>query len=313
MANFLYNRSVRVVLTDRDDPTDIITIENPKIDFQVEKQISIEPNRADIDIYNLSDDTASKINFRKPLFEFKFGRKVELFAGYKDGGLDLAKKIFSGVVISAITSAESPLKITRLECRNIFFELMQLPIKETAAKGELKADFIIKLLRKIGASVSPGDPAAGIKADQIAPLRARFNGETFADATNYSGTAYSVIDEISRGFFSKVNIYFDDIGVSFNPIGVPLNETPIIYDKETGLIGTPQPTEIGADFSVMLDPELKMSMPVILSSDTIQAFFQSGSNVLSQSGRLVVKKVIHAGSNRTDGSFETRASSVFER
>ena len=134
MRNFLFNRNVRVVFTNRDDPGDVVTIEDPKIigaeplkiDFQVEKQLSTEPNRADVDIYNLSDDSASKINFRKPLLEFKYGRKVEIFADYE--GRDkkifpglVITKIFTGVVIAANTSREGNIKITRIECINIIY------------------------------------------------------------------------------------------------------------------------------------------------------------------------------------------------
>lgn len=300
MADRLFNREIIVKFTDRDNPADVVVIEDPKIpgkepikiDFQANKQLSTEPNRADITIWNLSDDTAAKINFRKPILEFKFGRKVEIFAGY-DGR---PVKKFSGVVINAITSREGKIKLTRVECRNIFYELMQLPIRKTFAKDQLKSDAVLKILEEIGATL-------GDKAEKA--LVSRMNGQVFKDATGFKGTAYNVINEINRGLLGVVNIYFDDIAVSFNPVGVPLDEPPIIYDKFSGLIGTPKPTTIGADFIVQMDNEIKISSPVILLSDTIQAYFASG--------RFVVKRITDAGVNRADGDFETRVVSVFDR
>ena len=300
MTDFLYNREVSVEFTDRDNPSDVVAIEDPKItgkepikiDFQVEKQVAAEPNRADITIWNLSDDTAAKINFRKPLLKFEFGRKVELFAGYEGR----SRKIFSGVVIAAITSREGKLKATRVECRNIFYELTQLPINKTFAKGQLKSDAVLAILKEIGATID---------AKGIGVLISRMAGQVFKDTTTFKGTAYNVISQINRGLLGFVNIYFGDIATSFNPVGVPLDEPPIIYDKTNGLIGTPKPSEIGADFIVQLDNELKISSPVILLSDTIQAFFQSG--------RFVVKRVTHAGTNRADGDFQSRAVAVFDR
>jgi hypothetical protein len=300
MTDLLFNREVSVKFTDRDNPADVVVIEDPKIpgkepikiDFQVEEQLSTEPNRADLAFWNLRDDTAAKINFRKPILEFKFGRKVELFAGFEER----SKRIFSGVVIAAITSREGKLKITRVECRNIFYELMQLPINKTFAKGQLKSNAILTILKEIDATID--GKAKGV-------LISRLNGQVFKDATTFKGTAYNVINEINRGLLGVVNIYFDDIAASFNPVGVPLDEPPIIYDQETGLIGTPKPTPIGADFIVQLDNELKISSPVLLLSDTIQAF--------KPSARFVVKRIAHAGTNRADGDFETRAVSVFDR
>lgn len=300
MTELLFNREVRVEFTDRDNPADVIVIEDPKIpgkepikiDFQVEKQLSTEPNRADIAIWNLSDDTAAKINFRKPILEFKFGRKVDLFAGYEGR----SKRIFSGVVIAAITSREGKLKVTRVECRNIFYELMQLPIKKTFAKGQFKSDAVLEILKEIDATID--SKAKGV-------LVSRMAGLVFKDVTTFNGTAYNVINEINRGLLGVINIYFDDIAASFNPVGVPLDEPAIIYDQTSGLIGTPKPTQIGADFVVQLDNEIKISSPVLLLSDTIQAFFPSG--------RFVVKRVTHSGTNRADGDFESRGVSVFDR
>jgi len=300
MTDLLFNREVIVKFTDRDNPADVVVIDDPKIpgkepikiDFQVEKQVSTEPNRADITFWNLSNDTAAKINFRKPILEFKFGRKVDLFAGFEGR----SKRIFSGVVIAAITTREGKLKITRVECRNIFYELMKLPINKTFAKGQLKSNAVLEILKEIDAVID--SKAKGV-------LISRMAGQVFKTATTFKGTAYNVINEINRGLLGVVNIYFDDIAASFNPVGVPLDEPAIIYDQETGLLGSPKPTEIGVDFVVQLDNELKISSPVLLLSDTISSFFPSG--------RFVVKRVTHAGTNRADGDFDSRVVSVFDR
>ena len=301
MTDFLFDREVSVEFINRDDPSDVVTVDDPgiigreplKITFQVEKQVSTEPNRAFIEIWNLADDTAARINFRKPLLEFRFGRKVNLFAGYREQ----SKKIFSGVVISAITRGEPPLKVTRIECRNIFYELMQLPIQRTFTKGDQKSHAILNILKDIGATVEGA--AKGV-------LRTRLAGQVFKDTVKFEGSAYNVIDKINRGALGTINVYFDDIGTSFNPVGVASDDPVIIYDAEEGqLIGVPEPTEIGADFKVLLNNELKISQLVVLISNAIESFFSNG--------HFVVKQVIHNGSNRADGPFESRVSSIFDR
>lgn len=312
MTDFLFNREVKLVFTSRTDPTDVVTIEKPSVELsgkeaepiyingQVEKQLSTEPNRADVDIYNLSDSTAARINFRKPILTFEYGKKIDIFAGYEDR----AKKIFSGVVISAITSREGKNKITRIACRNIFYELMQLPINKSVAKGELKRIVILEILKDIGAT---------IEGRALSVLNTRLGGEIFKDATTLTGTAYNIINDINKGLLGVVTVYFDDIGTSFNPVGIPLDIPSVIYDASLGQIkGTPKPTEIGVDFTVPLDPDLKMSTPVILLSDTVNSFF--GANILNvQSGRFVTKKILHAFGNRSKDDFESRVTTVFDR
>lgn len=316
MTDLLFNREVKVEFIDRDNPADVVKIEDPKIpgkepikiDFQVEKQLSTEPNRADINFWNLSDDTAAKINFRKPILVFKFGRRVDLSAGYEGR----SKKIFSGVVIAAITSREGKLKITRVECRNIFYELMNLSINVTVSKGTPKAQFVIDLIKKIGGNLGSSDPSLGVPSKFEKIIRQRLAGAEFTDATTFSDTAYNIINKINRGLLGTVNIYFDDIGTSFNPVGIPLDEPETVYNQNTGLLGTPKPTDIGADFIVQLDTELKLGSPVRLESDTIKAFANSGKR-FNTAGKFVTKRIIHAGTNRADGDFQTRVASVFDR
>lgn len=314
MAGKLFDRRVSLEFIDRDNQTDILAIDNPEIydqepihiTFQVSKQLSTEPNTAYIEIYNLSDSSAARINFRKPVIGlevpvavkdktllFKFGKRVNLYAGY---GAE-AGRIFSGVVVSAITSFEGPVKVTRIECRNVFYELMQQRVKKTFAKGELKSNAILSILSEIGATVD---------AKAKTELKQRLAGQTFKDTVNVENTAYNIISQINRGSLGAFNIFFDDIGASFTPKGVANTDPPVVYDAELGqIIGTPEPNETGVEFKVHLDNALHLSSRVTLLSKTIQSFFQSG--------KFIVTTVTHVGSNRADGPFESRVSALFDR
>ncbi len=301
MPGSLFNRQIRLEFIDRADPSDVVEIDDPqipgkeplKITFQSDKQLATEPARAFIEIWNLADNTAARINFRKPVLAFEYGRKVNLFAGYGDQ----TKKIFSGVVVSAITSREGAIKITRVESRNIFYELMQLPIKRTATKGSSKSKFVLDILSDIDATIEG-------KARTL--LNQRLAGQAFNETLNFQGTAYSIIDKINRGLLGVVNVFFDDIGTSFNPVGIPNNEPVRIYDARAGeIIGTPEPNEIGVEFKVPLDNDLKLGSPVLLLSDTVRAFFSKS--------QFVVKSVTHVGSNRAKEPFESRVTAVFNR
>lgn len=290
MTDFLFDRSVIVEFEDR-DTLDKFNVTDNKVDFQVEKQISTEPNQAFIDIYNLSRDTAEKINFRKVINQVKFGKTVKIKAGYRDR----EKKIYQGIIIGANTLREGVNRITRIECRNIVYELFARKINRIAAKGEFKARFIVDVI--------VNDVEARLPADSQLFIAETLGNERFKETTTFFGSAKQVINKLTKGLLSKITIAFDDSGVIFNPLGVALKGLDVVYTPRTGLIGTPQPTETGVDFKVFLDNELRMNQPVFLQSDTVRA--------LNDGQRYVVKKVIHAGINRAEGSWESRVEAIF--
>lgn len=292
MTDFLFDRSVIIEFEDREDlSAPPFNINANKIDFQVEKQISTEPNSAFIDIYNLSDETAQKINFRKEILLVKFGKTIKIRAGFRGR----EKKIFQGVIIGANTLREGVDKITRIEARNLYYALQAKRVKRTAAKGQLKGQLIIDIITK--------DIGADLPRESRAFIFETLGREVFKDHTTFFGPAAQVINKLSLGLLSKILIAFDDSGVTFNPLGVALNVPSLRYGPRSGLIGTPQPTETGLDFKVTMDNELRINIPVIVQADTVR-------NLRDGHG-YVVKKVLHAGINRAEGVWESRVESIF--
>lgn len=290
MTDLLFDRSVILIFEDR-DTGETFRITDQKIDFQVEKQISTEPNSAAVDIYELSDDTAQKINFRKRINQIKFGKTLKILSGYRGR----ERKIFQGVVVGANTSREGVNKITRIEGRNIYYELQAKRINRTAAKGQLKANFIIDIITKDIGALLPDTSRAYI-FDALGK-------ETFKDTTTFFGPASQVINKLNNNLLSKIAVAFDDAGVIANPLGVALPIPAIRYAKHTGLIGTPESTETGLDFKVQLDNELRINSPVIVTSETVRA--------LKDGHGYVVKKILHVGINRAPGPWESRVESIF--
>lgn len=294
----LFGRSIKLEFEDREtgERFDIENVdpnsgEGIKITFQVEKQISTEPNVAFVEVWNLSDSTRQKINFREDVKSLKFGAKVNLIAGYSGQ----ERRIFTGVIVRATSSKEGPLYVTRINLRNIFYELMSEKINLTASKGQSKANFILKILESIGATLESGSEGF---------INDRLQGATFSDSTTFFGPASQVINEINEGLIDRIGIYFDDIGVNFNPLGVALDIPVVEYSKFSGLVGVPEINPRGADFKVLLDPTLRINAPVKIDSETIRA--------VNPGGKYVVRKIIHVGSNRADEVFETRCQGVYE-
>lgn len=295
--SLIFDRVIKIVVEDRTNG-ERFTIgnldplyEGNKISFQVEKQISTEPNVAFVELYNLADSTRSNINYKQSLLSLEFGNKIEVIAGYRGQ----EKRIFSGVIVFANSPRQSNTFVTRINARNIFYELTAKKISRTVSKNQRKDDFVISVLKDIGAT---------IQSDSIKTIRDKLQGAKFADSTLFFGTAQNIINEISENLIDRIDIYFDDIGVNFNPLGVPLDIPTIEYSKNNGLLETPEITETGVDFKVALDPNLRINSPIKLDSETIRA--------INPGGKYVVKKVIHVGTNRADDVFETRAQAIYE-
>jgi len=294
MTDILFDRSTILEFEDR-DTGETFQITDQKIDFQVEKQISTEPNAAYIDIYGLSDETSEKIKFRKKINQVKFGKTLKIKAGYRGR----EKKIFTGVVIGANIITDGVEKITRIEARNLWYELQAKKVKKTAAKGQPKAGFIVDIIQN--------DIGAGLPTESLQYINEALGNETFKDVTTFFGPARQVVEKISNNLLSRIIINFDDAGVTFQPIGIALNPDivpPLSYSPTTGLIGTPESTETGLDFKVQLDNDARINRYVVVQADTVRA--------LNDGGVYVVKKAIHAGVNRAEGVWETRYESVFD-
>jgi len=295
MTDFLYDRSVILKFENRDTLEEFQVTGN-KIDFQVEKQVSQEPNTAFIDIYNLSDDTAQKLVFRKKINQVEFGLTVKLLAGYRGR----EKKIFQGVIIAADLLKEGVTRIVRIEARNIYWILQKKRVKRTFAKDSLKSQAILTIINDI---TGENRSDASLSSESIAFVRSELGNERFKDTTTFEGAAAQIIETIEKGLLGRINILFDDAGITMQPVGKADNILAIRYAPRTGLIGTPQVTVVGVDFVVALDNELKINVPVNIQSDTVRS--------LNDGVDYVVKKVIHQGINRADGDWQSRVESIF--
>ncbi len=297
MAEENFNRSVIIKFEDRKTGENF-EVKGVKITFNVEKQISTEPNVANIEMYNLPNTISSKINFRRDIDKRDFGGKVTIWAGYKTR----EKTIFTGVIVGAITIKSGTEFITTVSARNIFYVLREKKIEKTVAAGDKKWEVIVSILKGIGAT---------IEERSIEFIKKRLVGKdkkpaVYKKAYTFFGTAGDMIENINAGLLDRIAIYFDDAGVSFNPIGVTIDMPEIKYSPNTGLIGTPEPTERGVNFKTQLDPDLIVNAPIRLTSKTIQA-------IKSKDGGLYVSRSIrHDGSNRSDGPWESNVVAVYK-
>jgi hypothetical protein len=271
------------------------------IKFQVEKQVSSEPNNASLVFYNLSEEHAGAIDFKFDPFANNFGPRVTIRGGFLD---ESNNQMYSGVVVQALTTYEAPDYITRVECRNIYYELMRRPVSYQVAAGQLKADAILTIVKQAGGFIESGQETA---------LRTNLNGAVYDEDELIEGTLDSILTAFSKGLPRRITVFWDDAGVSFDPLGLPTKgrETKVV-SEETGLKGTPQATTSGLEYETTLDPTYRINDPIKLISKTTDrlALASGGASGVARSDITVASKIIHSGDNR-EGDFKTSVTTKF--
>ena len=256
---------------------DDLEITELRIKFEVDKSLVGSPNLAKIDIYNLKESDRNKINN-----EYS---KVELYAGYKNK----AKLIFKGEVRNIVHNYVAVDYISTIFAADGALALETATIDETFPAGTSTEDMVTKLLTKLP-GISKGS-MEGIK-------KCLTNKRSLLKSLLMSGSVKEWIDKLSAdcGFNYSVN----DGVVDVNTKGKPLNDEPtFLVSQKTGMIGTPEVTEIGANCTVYLRGELKLARRFKIESPTAtinvgnQFFRKVNKNV--NNNTYMIQQIKHTG------------------
>ncbi len=271
------------------------------VKFQVEKQVSSEPNSANLELFNLSDAHSGAIDFKFDPFAVDFGPRVTIKGGFIEDGIN---QMYTGVVVQALTTFEAPDYITRVECRNIYYELMRRPVKYQVAAEQTKADAILSIIEQAGGFIEAG---------QVTALKTQLNGAVYDEDEIIDGTLDSVLTAFSKGLPRRIVVFWDDAGVSFDPLGLPTQgrETKVVSEN-TGLIGTPRATTSGVEYETRLDPTYRINDPIKVQSKATDrlALASGGAAGVERADVTVASKILHSGDNR-EGDFKTSVTTKF--
>lgn len=282
------------------------------IKFQIEKQVSSEPNVCNIEVYNLSEEHSSALDFKYDANNNIFGPFITISGGYLDGEI---KTMFTGVIVQALTTFKAPDYVTVMQCQNIQKETNKKWIEYQVAKGLPKADAIIEIIKQAGGKIEAGEQSR---------IREVLSGREYDEDEQIRGRFGTLMSTFNKAFEKEIFINWDDAGVSLTPPGViaKWRETRKI-NESSGLISAPTATQRGVDCEILLDASYRINDPLIIESittarlkasadRTVTLFDLSGElkSAVIFSGKTVVTKVIHSGDNR-DGDFKTSLTSNF--
>ncbi len=222
-----YNRDIKVTIgtveiSSRSTDDDVVR-PTLRMAFTVEQQLKGEPNTAEISIWNLSEDTRSRIQESVPAI---------IEAGY----VGETSRIFSGDMSFASTTKQGPDAVTRFEAGDGENAYRSARINKSFKGGVT----LSSLLKEAAKSMGIGLGNVSKKADA-----GDFRGalEEFANGEVLSGKASDVLDRLTKtaGFDWQIN----DNQIQFFKANETTEDTAIHLALENGLIGSPEFGEKG--------------------------------------------------------------------
>ena len=283
MSTPQYLRMIKLTIGDNAEALDMSEL---RIRFSIRRGDISTPNTADIRVYNVSENTAQKV-------QQEFTR-VRLEAGY-DGNFGL---IFDGTVIQIRRGRESQ--------TDTYLDI-------TAADGDSAYNFaVVNCALAAGATL---DDQLGVCLKAMAP-----HGVTLGYAPALPQHA------LPRGkmMFGQVRDYLDTITAAASakwsiqdgklyiiPLGNYLPGEALPINAAAGMVGLPEQTQNGINVKILLNPGVKIGRLIQLNNSSIQQYRFSPSimagaenarialqNKLNTDGLYYVMIVNHSGDTR---------------
>lgn len=232
MRKFLLSRQFKRVYDLTIIPEDRTSrvIKDLRVTFEITKSVLSFPNLAKIVIYNANDDTLS-------VLQKKF-TKIVFNAGYEGN----VKLLFKG------------------EIRNVFQSKISTDRLLTVYAGDGERDWQTSIFNKtftenITVKSAIEEILATFKESTIGSIEGipdianKLRGQTL------SGSSKDLMDNLANEYGFNWNIQDGQIIVS--PVGQPLQSNQaVLISSATGMLGSPTITEIGADVTSLLNPNL---------------------------------------------------------
>lgn len=208
----LFGRIAEIVVAD-------IEVSGLRVAFDIERSLARNPNKAEIKIWNLSDDTRRSIETtRRP--------RVRVRAGYIDG----TSSIFFGGLREVRSQIEGSDIVTTLSGVDGGHQLQTARTSRSHAGGTTYADVISGLANDLRVGVG----------NAVEAFRERGAGaalETFFEGTVTHGPAAQELDGLVRSRNLEWSVQDESLQVL--PRGRALAGEALVVSAATGMIGTP--------------------------------------------------------------------------
>lgn len=271
----MFNRIAQVFVNN------FIEINELRITFEVSKSLVGYPNQANIKIYNLNENLRNQIE--------QEDINIKLFAGYEDTGTAL---IFDGDIINVIHTKVGVDWISEIFAGDGTRILNTSTINKTLAPGvtpEQVYNELVSGLQGVVKGISEG--VKNCLSGKRSLLR----------SLQLTGNIKDWLDQLAKdcGFEYSIN----DGVIETTQKNTPLSDVPpIVINQGTGMIGSPERTEVGVNVSHFLLPELRLARTIKIESineriNVGNLFFRKVPPIKNQ-GIYRIDKILHLGDTR---------------
>ena len=261
--------------------TEALEIKELRIAFEITKDILGFPNLARIDIYNLNDTSRGKVKD-----EFT---KITFNVGYQNG----VKQIFLGDIRNVVHARQGVDFITTIYAADGDRDFRESFTNVTFSEGATVKQ-IVQEVSKSFSEVTTGI-LDGLESTKDKLLGTTLSGDS-STILNQLGEDYDFDWSIQDNRLETINKdeAFDDVTV---------------VSSQTGMIGSPSITELGADVKMLLNPRILPNRQIQIQSATPEyelgnLFFRGIKRTLGE-GFYKVQKVVHTGDTESNDFFTT--------
>ena len=286
----LYNRFVEVRFLDRNRVVggrmfyDGNAIVHPNsIEFYVNHSSESSPNSAEISILNLSSDTQRQI-----LIE---GDRVELEAGYwPQDGARTTGVIFRGQIRSVLTK--------KSDQTNTRVKILLGDGDYVYAHSRIRHVFQNPTHKQIVESIASQFESEGLKIGKI-------------DVPDFTETRPRTVDRLGRrelddiAYQHDLQWYIQDGEFNMYPRDEPLKDSAYYLSPDSGVVGSPEFTEVGVNVRTLMIPDLRPGFTFLLKNDKLNRRVSEeckidritfrGNNYAGQFGCEITSRFIKSG------------------
>lgn len=269
-----YLRDINITIG---NSSDNITLTDLRFRFKIEKTLLGVPNIAKIEIYNLSENTRSKIED-----EYK---AIVINAGYKNN----VSLLFSGSITYVFHNKVDAEMITEIYAADGRFSYINSFFSKTYS-NEVQYPTIYEDVISTFDDVTSGDISA------IPEQNNSLLGQTFfAPSRDIMNDLSENLDLIWYIENQKINV-IEKKGV--------LESNVVEFDSTNGMIGSPIVTEIGINLNVLLRPDLKTGSAIRVNSTTprvvLSNYYFTNIKPTKGTGTYRIDKLLHLGDTHGD-------------
>lgn len=265
-----------------------LSITDLRVKFSVEKSLVGYPNLANIQIYNLKEASRNQIE--------EEGLEISLYAGYNKIVL-----LFKGNIINVIHKKEKTEWISTIYAGDAFTDLNTATVNKTLSAGSTPTQIFNELVNSI----------PGVTKGITEGLQNCLTGkQSLLRALQLTGNVKDWLQKIADdwGFDYSINEGVIETTIK----NKPLSDTPtFIINQSSGMIGSPERTDVGVTVKNLLLPELKLGRRIQIKSISEQLnvgnlFFRKVPPIKNE-GIYRIDKLIHKGDTHGN-EWETQIS-----